>query len=414
MSHAWPGIHGIDGRRARGPARQPDPRARRAQVALRRAAGAVRAAPSHSRRERRGVGRAARGRADARVALIARREAPDGTIKVALDARRGDVETVLIPGRSRSTVCVSSQAGCTRHAGSAPRPPLASPASSPPGRSSCSTWWRGRRRRPGAAAQRGLHGHGRADGQPRRGAGGGRPADRRGARHGSSARHVTVSTSGVVPGMERFLRECRAHLALSLNATTDAQRERLMPHNQDLAHRGAARRAARGPAPRLGPPLLHRVRALGGVNDSDADATRLAGLLAGLPAHVNLIPHNDSQATASSRRHPSASGVPAPGPRRRRAVSGPPAPRRRDRRGLRPARAVRAPLRLTAAPDGTPRGAYPAAWLFGGATRGRPRGSPRDAARQQHDDARADGRPAGHRHHGLRRAAVVAERSQRV
>ena len=86
MSHAWPGIHGIDGRRDRGPARQPDPRAGRAQVALRRAAGAGRAARSHPRRERRGVGRAPRVRAAARVA---HHRAPRG-------ARRHD------QGRARS------------------------------------------------------------------------------------------------------------------------------------------------------------------------------------------------------------------------------------------------------------------------------------------------------------------------
>ena len=101
-----------------------------------------------------------------------------------------------------------------------------------------------------------------------------------------------------------------------------------------------------------------------GVNDSDADATRLAGLLAGLPAHVNLIPHNRF---AGNRLEPSP-------PERVRTFqrlvhdAGVRCLVRRPRGaeiagGLRPARAVRAPLRLTAAPDGTPRGAYPAAYL---------------------------------------------------
>ena len=55
----------------------------------------------------------------------------------------------------------------------------------------------------------------------------------------------------------------RPQLALSLNATTDEQRERLMPHNRDLADRRAAGRAARGPRARLGPALLRRIRPLG-------------------------------------------------------------------------------------------------------------------------------------------------------
>jgi len=107
-----------------------------------------------------------------------------------------------------------------------------------------------------------------------------------------AARNVTVSTSGVVPGMERFLRECRAHLALSLNATTDAQRveqHRDGPGSR-VGHEPLALRAdhRRGSARRY---FIEYVL-WAGVNDSDADATRLAGLLAGLPAHVNLIPHN--------------------------------------------------------------------------------------------------------------------------
>src|SRR5688572_4267109 len=47
--------------------------------------------------------------------LTDRREASDGTTKLVLDLSGAAVETVLIPGRGRSTVCVSSQAGCTRH-----------------------------------------------------------------------------------------------------------------------------------------------------------------------------------------------------------------------------------------------------------------------------------------------------------
>ena len=113
-------------------------------------------------------------------------------------------------------------------------------------------------------------------------------------RRGSRPRNVTVSTSGVVPGMERFLRECRAHLALSLNATTDAQRERLMPHNRHLAHRRAARtRCARTTAAGSGRRYFIEYVLWDG-RQRHATTTRAgwSALLAGLPAHVNLIPHN--------------------------------------------------------------------------------------------------------------------------
>jgi 23S rRNA (adenine2503-C2)-methyltransferase len=107
-----------------------------------------------------------------------------------------------------------------------------------------------------------------------------------------SATNVTVSTSGVVPGMERFLRECPAHLALSLNATTDALRERLMPHNKiwPIAALLDTLRADHGRG--TGRRYFIEYVLWEGVNDADADAARLAALLTGLPAHVNLIPHN--------------------------------------------------------------------------------------------------------------------------
>ena len=104
--------------------------------------------------------------------LTDRLQAPDGTIKLALALRDATVETVLIPADDRSTVCVSSQAGCTRHcvfcatatlgfsraltAGEIVLQYAVARAEAPAGR---------------ARAQRRLHGHGRADGQPRRGAG---------------------------------------------------------------------------------------------------------------------------------------------------------------------------------------------------------------------------------------------------
>jgi 23S rRNA (adenine2503-C2)-methyltransferase len=106
------------------------------------------------------------------------------------------------------------------------------------------------------------------------------------------ARSVTVSTSGVLPGMLRFLAESKASLALSLNATTDETRAQLMPHTRTWpisALLGALKDDAK-----KNPRREHFIEYVlfDGVNDTDADADRLAQLLRGVPSRLNLIPHN--------------------------------------------------------------------------------------------------------------------------
>src|SRR5204863_6841716 len=95
------------------------------------------------------------------------------------------------------------------------------------------------------------------------------------------AQSVTVSTAGVLPGMRRFLRECAASLALSLNATTDEVRARLMPHGRTWPIdrllgllREEAVRTARGTS---APQRIHFIEYVlfAGVNDGDDDADRL-------------------------------------------------------------------------------------------------------------------------------------------
>ncbi len=106
-----------------------------------------------------------------------------------------------------------------------------------------------------------------------------------------SHRHVTVSTSGLVPVMRRLGLETQVKLAVSLNATTDAQRDALMPINRryPLAELLAA---CRGFPARNGRRITFEYVLLEGVNDSAEDARRLADLLRGIPAKVNLIPYN--------------------------------------------------------------------------------------------------------------------------
>ncbi len=111
-----------------------------------------------------------------------------------------------------------------------------------------------------------------------------------------SHRKITVSTSGLLPEMERLMRETQVHLAVSLHATTDATRTRLMPIN-----RRYPLEALLDTCRRL--PLANRQRItfeytlIAGVNDSEADAHRLASLLRGIPSKVNLIAMNEHPAS---------------------------------------------------------------------------------------------------------------------
>jgi 23S rRNA (adenine2503-C2)-methyltransferase len=107
-----------------------------------------------------------------------------------------------------------------------------------------------------------------------------------------SRRRITVSTSGVVPELKALGERTQAMLAISLHATNDALREKLVPLNKKypIAELMAAIKAY--------PQLSNAKRVtfeyvmLKGVNDSPADAKALVKLLAGVPAKINLIPFN--------------------------------------------------------------------------------------------------------------------------
>jgi 23S rRNA (adenine2503-C2)-methyltransferase len=106
------------------------------------------------------------------------------------------------------------------------------------------------------------------------------------------ARRITVSTVGIVPRIYDFAREpVRPKLAISLNASNEEQRSALMPINRKYSL-GMLLEACRAYPLRPREYLTFEYVMLNGVNDSDADAARVARLLAGLSAHVNLIPYN--------------------------------------------------------------------------------------------------------------------------
>ena len=110
---------------------------------------------------------------------------------------------------------------------------------------------------------------------------------------GLSRRRVTISTSGLAPAIERLAGETlRPRLAVSLNATTDEVRDRIMPINRRYP---LARllEACRLFARTTGERHTFEYVLLDGVNDTDADVARLTKLLRAHPAKLNLIPFNE-------------------------------------------------------------------------------------------------------------------------
>jgi 23S rRNA (adenine2503-C2)-methyltransferase len=204
------------------------------------------------------------------------------------------VESVLMHYPGRSTVCVSTQAGCAMACGF------------------CATGQAGFRRHlsAGEIVEQVVHAarHAqRAPGGPRRVGnvvfmGMGEPlanfervwaaVHRLHDDLGLSARHLTLSTVGLVPGIRRLAREdLPVNLAVSLHAANDRLRDRLVPVNRryplrDLMAACAEYLAAKGRR------LTFEWALIAGVNDRPEDAEELARLVRPLRAHVNLIPLN--------------------------------------------------------------------------------------------------------------------------
>jgi len=217
----------------------------------------------------------------------------DGTVKARLEAGDGaEVEAVLIPEDDRTTLCVSVQVGC----------PLAC--------SFCATGTLGLQRnlRTGEIVDQVLRMRELLPSQRRITnvvfMGMGEPLLNLRAvveavrlllhpkAFGLAPRRVTVSTAGVVPRIPELLDAVPVNLAVSLHAPTDAVRDVLVPLNRRFPLE-VLMRTLRG-LPGLGPrrPVFFEYTLLRDVNDAPSDARQLAGLLAGLPAKVNLIPVN--------------------------------------------------------------------------------------------------------------------------
>jgi len=215
----------------------------------------------------------------------------DGTRKLLLGLADGQaIESVIIPGAGRTTLCLSSQVGCGL------------------GCDFCATARMGLKRNLAVgeivgqviAARRYLESGEQLTNYVFMGMGEPLANYERLVRAlkimtspwgmGISPRRITVSTVGLVPLIERLLADTAVNLAVSLHATTDQIRDRLAPINRryPLAELLAACRKLQLGRRRI----TFEYVMLAGVNDSDTDARRLVKLMAPLRAKVNLICFN--------------------------------------------------------------------------------------------------------------------------
>ena len=107
-----------------------------------------------------------------------------------------------------------------------------------------------------------------------------------------SRRRITLSTSGVVPMMDRAGEELGVNLAVSLHAVHDALRDELVPLNRKYPIAELIAACRRYPSASNARRITFEYVMLRGVNDSEAEARELVRLIAGIPAKVNLIPFN--------------------------------------------------------------------------------------------------------------------------
>ena len=226
------------------------------------------------------------------MTCTARQQARDGTQKLLLRMPDGkEVETVLIPGQGRVTQCISTQAGCAI------------------GCSFCLTASTGLIRNLSTAEMvaQVMQGQQSCDRNVRNLVlmGMGEPlhnyeqvasfiriaTDPKGMAF--SPNRVTLSTSGLVPGIRRMMDEnLPCNLAISLNATTDAIRDQLIPINRKYPIQDLMAAVREYIVKRSNKRVLIEYVLLAGINDTIQDARRLCDLLKGMDCTVNLLPFN--------------------------------------------------------------------------------------------------------------------------
>ena len=123
-----------------------------------------------------------------------------------------------------------------------------------------------------------------------------------------SARHITVSTVGLVPMIVRFGQETDVKLAISLNASNDETRDRIMPVNKRFKIADLIEACRNFPL-RYGRRVTFEYVLMESVNDSDDDAHRLVALLRNLPCKVNLIQYNTNPGLGFETTHDSRAEI---------------------------------------------------------------------------------------------------------
>jgi len=110
--------------------------------------------------------------------------------------------------------------------------------------------------------------------------------------YGLSKRRVTLSTAGVIPGMDRLSKACGVALAVSLHATNDALRDELVPLNKKYPIKDLLEACRRYVENGLKRHITFEYIMIKDVNDSAAEARKLARMIKNIPSKVNLIPFN--------------------------------------------------------------------------------------------------------------------------
>lgn len=234
----------------------------------------------------------------------------DGTRKWLLDVGRGNaIETVFIPEDDRGTLCVSTQAGCAVNCMFCSTGRQGFSRNLTTGEIVGQLWWAEHALR----AALGLTAENErvisnvvlmGMGEPLQNCDAVLPALRLmldDDAYGLSRRRVTVSTSGMVPQIDRLAADCPVALAVSLHAPNDRLRDELVPLNRKYPLRellAACRRYLRS-APRDF--ITFEYVMLDGVNDADAHARELVALTADVPCKFNLIPFNPFPGSALRR-----------------------------------------------------------------------------------------------------------------
>jgi 23S rRNA (adenine2503-C2)-methyltransferase len=108
------------------------------------------------------------------------------------------------------------------------------------------------------------------------------------------ARKITVSTVGLVPAIEAFGKETTVNLAVSVNATTDEVRSKIMPINRKYPLAILMDTLKQYPGLSKRRKVTIEYVMLAGINDTEADMKRLPKLLVNIPSKVNLIPYNEN------------------------------------------------------------------------------------------------------------------------